>query len=98
MFDFFANWFGKKTINETGKTLEATSNFRNGHFSLDLTFLVIVSVIVLCCGILCYVKKRLDARYRKKVKVILDCVEMQKLKTNPSPSEPMHAFSGTHFP
>lgn len=45
MFDFFANWFGSKTVNEKGETLKATSHFKNGHFSLDLTFLVIVVCI-----------------------------------------------------
>jgi hypothetical protein len=98
MFDFFANWFGKKTVNETGQTLATTSSFRNGHFSLDLTFLVVVVATLLCCGAIIYFKRRLDARYRKKVKVILDCVEMQKLKTNPSSPLPAFNYPLTHLP
>jgi hypothetical protein len=79
MLDFFANWFGSKTVNEKGETLKATSHFKNGHFSLDLTFLVIVVCIILLILAVVYIKRRMDKRYKKRMNVLID-VEMQRLK------------------
>jgi len=107
MFDWFANWFGKKVVNETGKTLEAQSFYKDGHFSLDLTFLVIIVCAALCCGVVFLVKRRLDQRYKKKVNIILDSIEMKPLKTKPASSAPIwnpsetkheHIYPGAHLP
>lgn len=43
MFDFFAHWFAK-TINK-GEAAKIKTHYKNGHFSLDLTFIVIILVI-----------------------------------------------------
>lgn len=51
MFDFLAHWFAKTEIikNENGEASEKKkSYFRNGHFSLDLTFICLFLVIVIC--------------------------------------------------
>lgn len=52
MFDFFAHWFAKtETIhNEKGEAViqPKKSHFKNGHFSLDLTFICFILVIVIC--------------------------------------------------
>jgi cytochrome oxidase assembly protein ShyY1 len=52
MFDFLAHWFAKTEIihNEKGKaiTRDHKSFFKNGHFSLDLTFIcfIVISVLI----------------------------------------------------
>lgn len=86
MLDFFANWFGSRTVNEKGETLKAHSHFKNGHFSLDLTFLVIVVCIAILIYAILFIKRRLDKRYKKRFNTLLD-VEMQRLKTAPAYSE-----------
>lgn len=86
MLDFFANWFGSRTVNEKGETLKARSHFKNGHFSLDLTFLVIVVCIAILIYAILFIKRRLDKRYKKRFSTLLD-MEMQKLKTAPAYSE-----------
>jgi hypothetical protein len=51
MFDFLAHWFAKTEIihNEKGEAIKQPkrSFFKNGHFSLDLTFICIILVIVI---------------------------------------------------
>jgi hypothetical protein len=44
MFDFLNHWFAK-TINNGGKI---KTHFSRGHYSLDLTFIVIVILILIC--------------------------------------------------
>jgi len=52
MFDFLAHWFAKTEIihNEKGEAIKQhkQSFYKNGHFSLDLTFICIVVVLVIC--------------------------------------------------
>lgn len=52
MFDFLAHWFAKTEIihNEKGEAIKQPkrSYFKNGHFSLDLTFICIVLVLIIC--------------------------------------------------
>jgi hypothetical protein len=51
MFDFLAHWFAKTEIvhNEKGQPIrqQVRSHFKNGHFSLDLTFICIVLVLII---------------------------------------------------
>jgi len=51
MFDFLAHWFAKTEIihNEKGEAIKQPkrSFFKNGHFSLDSTFICIVLVCVI---------------------------------------------------
>jgi len=51
MFDFLAHWFAKTEIihNEKGVPIkqQPKSHFKNGHFSLDLTFIVIILVLII---------------------------------------------------
>lgn len=93
MFDFFANWFGSKTVNEKGETLKATSHFKNGHFSLDLTFLVIVVCIALLIFAVVCIKRRMDKRYKKRMNILID-VEMQRLKGNAPAYSEIHTQTG----
>lgn len=52
MFDFLAHWFAKTEIthNEKGEAITdpKKSFYKNGHFSLDLTFISIIVVMVVC--------------------------------------------------
>jgi hypothetical protein len=43
MFDFLNHWFSK-TINKGGKQL---TKFKSGHYSLDLTFIVIIIILLI---------------------------------------------------
>lgn len=50
MFDFLAHWFAKTEtiIYNNGTSKEGKwSHFKNGHFSLDLTFITIFIVLIL---------------------------------------------------
>lgn len=86
MFDFFANWFGSKTINEKGETLPRRSHYKNGHFSLDLTFLVFVVCVAIVIYAVIFIKRRLEKRYKKRLNTFLD-VEMQRMKSAPTYNE-----------
>jgi len=52
MFDLLAHAFTKTEIthNEHGAVIKEPkkSNYKNGHFSLDLTFLCIVVILIMC--------------------------------------------------
>jgi hypothetical protein len=51
MFDFLAHWFAKTEIvhNEKGEPVKQPprSLYKNGHFSLDLTFLVLIVIAII---------------------------------------------------
>jgi uncharacterized membrane protein YukC len=61
MFDFLAHWFAKTEtiINNNGTKKEGKwTHFKNGHFSLDLTFISIVIVLALLYFLYQYRKQR----------------------------------------
>jgi len=60
MFDFLAHWFAKTEtiINNNGTSREGKwTHFKNGHFSLDLTFICIILVLALAY-LLYYLRKQ----------------------------------------
>lgn len=77
MFDFFAKWFGSTTTNNKGEEVHK-SHYKNGHFSLDLTFLVLVVVICLIALAVFYTRRYMGRKYREQIRTLLD-VEMQEL-------------------
>jgi len=89
MFDFFTHWFAK-TYNKGEAAIK--SHYKNGHFSLDLTFIVIVLVIVIIVYLFRKYKQYLDKKYNKKYQNIpLNQLELQPMH-NPSvkPYVPNH--------
>jgi hypothetical protein len=69
MFDFLAHWFAKTEIihNERGEAIKQPkkSFFKNGHFSLDLTFICIIVLIVVCYFAYQRYKKHNKAKFLK---------------------------------
>jgi cytochrome oxidase assembly protein ShyY1 len=86
MFDFLAHWFAKSetVVNNNGQvsTKKPRSHFKNGHFSLDLTFITIAVVILILSVIVWRVRLYYKKKNEQAFRAILD-VEMQSLKDKP---------------
>jgi hypothetical protein len=69
MFDFLAHWFAKTEIinNGTGDGTKQPkwSYYKNGHFSLDLTFICIIVAIVVLNFVYQRYKKNNKANFLK---------------------------------
>lgn len=69
MFDFLAHWFAKTEIthNERGEEVKQPkqSFYKNGHFSLDLTFICFIVVAVVCYFAYQRYKKHNKAKFLK---------------------------------
>jgi len=80
MFDFFTHWFAK-TYNKGDKAIK--SHFKNGHFSLDLTFIVIILIIIICVYLFRKYKSYLDKKYNKKyLNIPPKHIELQPIHNN----------------
>lgn len=99
MFDFLAHWFAKTEIihNEKDEPKEIKKSFyKNGHFSLDLTFLTLVVVFV----IVMYLYRRYKNKQFLKFKSKLNSfdIEMQPQRSELNVERaPLNRQSTTKF-
>jgi hypothetical protein len=45
MFDWFTHWFAKTEIINNGTQQRTKTPFQKGHYSFDLTFLVVLAIL-----------------------------------------------------